>query len=69
MEFTSQWFFDDSLSDQVDNNESPYSQKGASGRMQNERDGIYQQSDGMLMLDVQPASDGYEATFTIGIQV
>jgi len=69
MEFTSQFFFDDALSDEVNDNESPYSQKGSSGRLPNDRDGIYQQSNGMLVLDVQPSADGYAATFTIGIQM
>lgn len=69
MEFTSQWFFDDALSDQVHNTSAAYAAKGASGRLQNEQDNIYAQSDGMLMLDVQPSGDGYEATFAIGIQM
>ena len=68
MEFTSQFFFDDAFSDEVHANETPYNQKGAAGRLQNSQDNIYQQSNGMLLLDVQPSDDGYEATFTIGIQ-
>jgi len=69
MEFTSQWFFDDSLSDEVHTNETPYNEDGASGRLQNAQDGIYQQSSGMLLLDVQPSDDGYATVFTIGIQM
>jgi protocatechuate 3,4-dioxygenase beta subunit len=69
MEFTSQWFFDDALTDDVHNDEAPYSQKGANGRQQNDSDSIYRDSNGMLTLDVQPTSEGYEATFTIGIQM
>jgi protocatechuate 3,4-dioxygenase beta subunit len=69
MEFTSQWFFDDSLSDEVHSTEMPYSEDGAAGRLQNAQDGIYQQSNGMLQLDVQPSDDGYAAAFTIGIQM
>jgi protocatechuate 3,4-dioxygenase beta subunit len=69
MEFTSQWFFDDFLSDEVHANETPYNEDGASGRLQNAQDSIYNQSNGMLQLDVQPSGDGYAATFTIGIQM
>ena len=68
LEFTSQWFFDDSLSDEVHATETPYNEKGAAGRLQNSNDNIYQQSSGMLLLDVQPSDDGYAATFDIGIQ-
>ena len=68
MEFTSQFFFDDALSDEVHANETPYNDKGATGRLQNASDNIYQGSDGMLLLDVQRSDDGYEATFTIGLQ-
>ena len=69
MEFTSQWFFDDALSDEVHANETPYNEDGASGRLQNSEDNIYQESNGMLLLDVQPSDDGYAATFSIGIQI
>ena len=69
MEFTSQWFFDDALSDEVHANENPYNEDGASGRLQNSEDNIYQESNAMLLLDVQPSDDGYAATFTIGIQM
>ena len=69
LEFTSQWFFDDALSDEVHASETPYNEDGASGRLQNAQDGIYQQSNGMLLLDVQPSDDGYAAAFTIGIQM
>jgi len=69
MEFTSQWFFDDSLSDEVHANETPYNEDGATGRLQNAQDSIYNQSGDMLLLDVQPSGDGYASTFTIGIQM
>jgi protocatechuate 3,4-dioxygenase beta subunit len=68
MEFTSQFFFGEALSDEVHASETPYNEKGASGRLQNAGDNIYQESDGMLMLDVQRTDDGYDATFTIGLQ-
>jgi protocatechuate 3,4-dioxygenase beta subunit len=63
-EFTSQFFFDDALSDTI----APYTQKGATGRLQNTRDNIYQQSDGTLQLSVQKTGNIYTATFDIGIQ-
>ena len=66
LEFTSQLFFDDALSAQV----------YASGRLRlegharpaNASDGIYQQSQGMTLLDVAKDGDGYKATFEIAIQ-
>jgi protocatechuate 3,4-dioxygenase beta subunit len=67
-EFTSQFFFDDTLSSEINNTLAPYSQKGANGRTQNATDGIYRQSNGMLLLDVQKSGSGYAAMFDIGIQ-
>lgn len=67
-EFTSQWFFDDVLSDQV-HAQGVYASKGASGRLQNSGDNIFQGSDGLLTLDVQPSGSGYAATFDIGLQL
>jgi protocatechuate 3,4-dioxygenase beta subunit len=67
-EFTSQFFFDDKLSDQIHDGMAPYSQKGSRGRQQNATDGIYRQSNGMLQLDVQKSGGGYAATFDIGVQ-
>jgi protocatechuate 3,4-dioxygenase beta subunit len=67
-EFTSQFFFDDALSDQV-HAQGAYAEKGASGRLQNSGDAIYGQSGDQLTLDVQPQGDGYAATFEIGIQL
>lgn len=67
-EFTSQFFFDDAMSNEVNNTMAPYSQKGATGRTQNARDGIFNQSNGMLLLNVQKSGSAYAATFDIGIQ-
>jgi protocatechuate 3,4-dioxygenase beta subunit len=67
-EFTSQFFFDDTLSDQV-HVQGAYAQKGASGRLQNARDNIYQQSNGLLTLNVERAAEGYAASFDIGIRI
>jgi protocatechuate 3,4-dioxygenase beta subunit len=65
-ELTSQLFFDDEVSRQVYAAE-PYASKGAQD-MTNDRDGIYQQSDGTTLLDTQPSGDGYAATFSIALQ-
>jgi len=67
-EFTSQFFFDDTLSNEINNNLAPYSRRGANGRTQNATDSIYRQSNGILLLDVQKSGNAYAATFDIGIQ-
>jgi protocatechuate 3,4-dioxygenase beta subunit len=64
--FTSQLFFDDAFSDQV-YSQGVYAAKGKHD-VQNANDGIYQQSEGMTLLDVVPDGDGYKATFEIAIQ-
>jgi protocatechuate 3,4-dioxygenase beta subunit len=69
LEFTSQLFFDDTVSDQVFAR-APYSQKGGQRGVRNENDGIFEQSGGNLTLQLtgDPTS-GYAATFPIGVQV
>lgn len=68
LEFTSQWFFDDALSDEVHTRQAPYNEKGAFGRLPNSQDSIFQESNGVLLLDVRPSEDGFIAGFTIGIR-
>jgi protocatechuate 3,4-dioxygenase beta subunit len=65
-DFTSQLFFDEGLNDQVFAL-SPYSQKGGSGRLRNQADGIFQGSGGKLTLAPTKTPDGYAATFDIGL--
>ena len=65
-DFTSQLFFDESLNDQIFA-QAPYSQKGGSGRLRNEGDGIFQGSGGKLTLAPARSGDGYTATFDIGL--
>ena len=65
---TSQLFFDDALSRKVFASE-PYASKGNSPDTPNGRDGIFQQSGGTTLLDVEPADDGYAATFAVALQV
>lgn len=67
-EFTSQWFFDDALSDAV-HAQGAYASRGAAGRTQNSSDGIYGQSGDQLLLDLEALGAGYAATFAIGIQI
>lgn len=67
-EFTSQLFFEDTLSDAVFA-VAPYAQKGANRGTKNSNDGIFQQSNGQLTLD--PSGDvtnGVKATFAVGVQ-
>jgi protocatechuate 3,4-dioxygenase beta subunit len=66
-EFTSQWYFDDSLSDEVFQQE-PYAAKGERGT-RNENDGIYRNGGDQLMLAVVPSGAGYAAAFDIGLQM
>ena len=65
-DFTSQLFFDESANDTV-LSQSPYSQHNASGRLRNERDGIYQGGGDKLL--VKPAQSGslYVVSFDIGL--
>ncbi len=68
-EFTSQWFFDDAFSDTV-HTQGVYADRGASGRLQNSGDGIFQGSNGLLTLDVASAgASAYATTFDIGLQI
>jgi protocatechuate 3,4-dioxygenase beta subunit len=62
-EFTSQLFFDDSLSDQV-LSQAPYASKGQRDTL-NSNDNIY---DDQLLLTVTQTDQGYAATFDIGLQ-
>jgi protocatechuate 3,4-dioxygenase beta subunit len=65
-EFTSQLFFDDTLSASVYST-GVYASKGTQD-VKNANDGIYGQSQGMTLLDVVKDGDGYKATFEIAIQ-
>ncbi len=65
-EFTSQFFFDDIVTDQVYAAE-PYASKGTR-TLRNSGDGIYNQGGSQLVLDVSKTSDGYAATFDIALE-
>lgn len=64
-EFTSQLFFDDSLTDQVHAG-APYSTKGQRD-MRNSEDGIYNQGGSQLILNVAQTNEGYTAAFDIAL--
>lgn len=68
LEFTSQLYFDDALSDVVFTAE-PYASRGER-TVRNAADGIYQNSGSQLLLAVvEDGAGGYTATFEIGIQM
>lgn len=64
--FTSQLFFEDSLSDQVFG-QAAYRKSG--NRTLNSQDGIYRQGGDVLLLRPAKTSDGYEASFACGMQL
>ena len=66
-EFTSQLFFDDTLTDQVFA-EQPYAAKGIR-TLRNDGDGIYANGGDQLLLNVIKTDDGYAATFDIGLDL
>jgi protocatechuate 3,4-dioxygenase beta subunit len=66
-EFTSQFFFDDTLSDQV-YTQAPYSQH-ANRDTRNANDGIYRGGGHQLLLALTKSGDGYATTFPIGLDL
>jgi protocatechuate 3,4-dioxygenase beta subunit len=66
-EFTSQFFFDDAITDQV-YAQAPYSSKGQR-TLRNEGDSIYRQGGSQLLLAPAKTAAGYSATFDIGLQM
>ncbi|HLF72449.1 MAG TPA: intradiol ring-cleavage dioxygenase [Dehalococcoidia bacterium] len=66
-EFTSQFFFDDAMSQQV-YAAAPYASKGT-GFLRNAGDSIYRQSGGMTTLQVTRSGEIYAATFDIGLRI
>ena len=67
-EITSQLFFDDALSAEVFTTQQPYSQKGSQD-VTNDRDGIFQESNGQLQLSLAADDGGYVTTFALGVQL
>jgi len=67
VQFTSQWFFDESLTDIV-HAQAPYSSKGRRNTL-NQNDGIYSSGGNQLVLALTPSGAGYTGTFDIGLQI
>jgi protocatechuate 3,4-dioxygenase beta subunit len=64
-EFTSQFFFNDALTDQIFTL-APYNMKSVRDTL-NINDGIYNQGGSQLLLDLTPDGDGYRTTFKVGV--
>ena len=67
LEFTSQMFFDESLTDIV-HAQVPYSSKGRRDTT-NSRDGIFQGRGSQLLLPLLASGGGYAGNFSIGVRV
>jgi protocatechuate 3,4-dioxygenase beta subunit len=67
LEFTSQMYFDDRLTDRV-HGDQPYAAKGERNA-RNQHDRIFRRGGDQLMLAPTESTDGYAATFGIGLQL
>lgn len=65
-DFTSQFYFDDALTDRV-YTQAPYAARGAR-RVRNDRDGIYRHGGSQLLLSLAPSGAGYAGTFEVALQ-
>ncbi|MEH1837726.1 MAG: intradiol ring-cleavage dioxygenase [Nostoc sp.] len=66
-EFTSQLYFDDSITDQI-HTQTPYASKGQRN-LKNAGDRIFQDGGEQMLLKLNKTSLGYAATFDIGLQM
>ncbi|MEH2425085.1 MAG: intradiol ring-cleavage dioxygenase [Nostoc sp.] len=66
-EFTSQLYFDDSITDQV-HTQTPYASKGQRTQ-KNADDGIFQGDGDQMVLKLTKNGQGYAATFDIGLRI
>jgi protocatechuate 3,4-dioxygenase beta subunit len=66
-EFTSQFFFDESLNDVI-LAQAPYSQRPAANRLRNERDGNFREAGDQMILKPTKNGDQYTASFDVGLQ-
>ncbi len=67
LEFTSQMFFDESLTDTV-YAQAPYSTRGRRDTL-NTTDGIYRSGGSQLVVPLSAAGGGYGGTFNVGVRV
>lgn len=63
--FTSQLYFDDAFLDRVQAAE-PYARRGAR-RWRNDADPIFRDGGAQLLLAPQPAGEGFDARFAVGL--
>jgi protocatechuate 3,4-dioxygenase beta subunit len=66
-EFTSQLYFDDSLTDQI-HAQPPYAAKGQR-TLKNDQDGIFRGGGEQLMLQLTKNAQGYVGIFDVGLQI
>ncbi len=66
-EFTSQLYFDDSLTDQI-HAQPPYAAKGQR-TLKNDQDGIFRGDGKQLMLQLTKDAKGYVGIFDVGLQI
>jgi protocatechuate 3,4-dioxygenase beta subunit len=66
-EFTSQLYFDDSITDQI-HTQAPYATKGQR-TLRNEGDSIFQRGGNELILPLAKEATGYRGIFDIGLQL
>jgi len=66
-EFTSQLYFDDTTTDRV-HAQAPYATRGER-TVRNDRDGIFQRGGNQLLLSPTETTQGYTATFDIGLEM
>ena len=64
-EFTSQLYFDDTLTDRV-HAQAPYVTKGR--RQRNDEDGLFRRGGNQLLVALAPEGAGYAGTFDVGLQ-
>ncbi|RTR06561.1 twin-arginine translocation pathway signal protein [Halomonas nitroreducens] len=68
LDFTSQLYFDDALTDRV-HQQAPYAERG-SRNVRNDGDGIYRRSGGdELVLDLTESGEGYRGAFRIALEM
>ncbi len=68
LEFTSQLYFDDALTDRV-HQRAPYAERGPRN-VRNDRDGIYRRSGGdELVLDLTESGEGYTGDFHLALEM
>jgi protocatechuate 3,4-dioxygenase beta subunit len=66
-EFTSQWYFDDAVTDAVFA-QGPYAAKGARP-VRNDRDNIFRRGGRELMLNLARTASGYQAAFDLAVRL